>query len=149
MKTVAQNKKAYHNYFLDDKLEVGLELQGWEVKSIRAANVNMADSFIYFKDDEAYLKNLHISPYEFARASEQEPRRDRRILLHRHQIAKYHKAVTQKGVTCIATKIYLTKRGLVKAEIALATGKQLHDKKQVLKERDLAREAERTLRARD
>jgi len=148
MKTVAQNKKAYHNYFLDDKLEVGLELHGWEVKSIRAANVNMADSFIYFRDDEAFIKNLHISPYEYTRASEQEPRRDRKLLLHRSQIAKYHKAVTQKGTTCIATKIYLNNRGLVKAEIALATGKQLHDKKQVLKERDLAREAERELRKR-
>ena len=149
MKAVAQNKKAHHNYFLDDKLEVGLELQGWEVKSIRAANVNMADSFIYFRDGEAYLKNLHIAPYEHTRSEEQNPRRDRRLLLHAHQIGKYHKAVTTKGVTCIATKIYLNNRGLVKAEIALATGKQLHDKRQTLKERDLAREAERAIRARD
>lgn len=149
MSVIASNKKAFYNYFLDDRTEAGLELQGWEVKSARAGNVSLAESFVYFtkpKDGggvEAWLKNAQFSPYEYARATDQQLRRDRKLLLKRSQIDKLHKAVATKGVTCIVTKIYFTKRGLAKADVAIARGKQLHDKKQVLKERAIKREAER------
>jgi len=159
MSIIAQNKKAYHNYFIEDKVEAGVELQGWEVKSARLGNVSLLDSFVFFggastgsiggsggKSVEAYIKNAHFANYENGRVQEQEVRRSRRLLLNRHQIDKLHKAVTTKGVTCVVTKLYFNKRGLVKAEIALARGKQAHDKKQVLKERDLKREVERELR---
>ena len=151
MSLIASNKKAYHNYFIEDKIEAGVELQGWEVKSARAGNISLLDSFVFFcgkesSTTEAILKNAHFSNYENGRVSEQEVRRNRKLLLNRHQIEKFHKAVSTKGMTCVVTKLYFNKRGLVKAEIALARGKQKHDKKQVLKEKDIQREIEREVR---
>ena len=152
MKIIAQNKKAFHNYFILDNVEAGLELLGWEVKSARAGNVSLLESFVYFSADnngniQGHLKNSHFSTYEYGVVKNQEVRRDRRLLLTRHQIDKFHKAVATKGVTCVVTKLYFTKRGLLKADVALAKGKHTFDKKQVLKERDLQREAERQLRS--
>jgi len=146
VKTIASNKKAFFNYFIEDTIEAGLELQGWEVKSARAGNVNLAESFVMFREGEAWLKNSHFSNYEYGRTEEQNVRRDKKLLMNRSQIDKFHKAVTTKGITCVVTKLYFNKRGLLKAEVALARGKQLHDKKQVIKERDLKREAERELK---
>ena len=146
MNIVASNKKAFHNYFIEDRIEAGLELHGWEVKSARAGNVSLAESFVYFSGGEAWLKNAQFSPYEYAKTVEQQPRRDRKLLLKRNQIDKFHKAVATKGVTCIVTKIYFTKKGLAKADVAIARGKQLHDKKQVLKERDIKREVDRAIK---
>ena len=162
MKIIATNKKAYHNYFIQDTLEAGLELFGWEVKSARAGKVSLLEAFVYFQRNEkqgknekpnaisnkvqAYLKNAHFANYEYGIVKEQDVRRDRRLLINRHQIDKFHKAVTTAGMTCVVTKLYFNKSGLLKAEIALAKGKHTFDKKQVLRERDLKREAERQLK---
>ena len=162
MKIVASNKKAYHNYFILDTVEAGLELFGWEVKSARANKVSLLESFVYISQrdagpntlrsssakTQAYLKNSHFANYEHGVVKEQDVRRSRKLLLNRHQIDKFHKAVATKGVTCIVTKVYFNKRGLLKAEVALAKGKQTFDKKQVLKERDLKRDAERDIKNR-
>jgi len=146
MKIVANNKKAFHDYFIEDKFEAGLELFGWEVKSARASEINLVDSFVWFANGEAFLKNAHFAPYKDGVVAEQNPRRDRKLLLKRAQIEKLHTKVKAKGNTCVVTKIYLSPRGLVKAEVALATGKHTYDKKQSLKEKDLKREAENEIK---
>lgn len=165
MKIVTENRKARFNYHLEDKMEAGVELFGWEVKSARLGAVNLAESFVRFQPKpqkvqtepskikegsvqprgavEAWIKNSHFSKYKNSPDRDQDPTRDRRLLLKRSQIEKLHKAVTTKGVTCIVTKLYFTNRGLLKAEIAIARGKQLHDKKQALKERDIERAMQR------
>lgn len=146
MKIVANNKKAFHDYFIEDKFEAGMELFGWEVKSARAAEVNLLDSFVWFKDGECFLKNAHFAMYKQGVITEQDPGRDRKLLLRREQIEKLHTKVKTKGYTCVVTKIYLSPRGLVKAEVALAKGKHTYDKKQALKEKDLKREAENEIK---
>jgi len=146
MKIIANNKKAFHEYFIEDKFEAGMELFGWEVKSARAAEVNLLDSFVWFKDGECFLKNAHFSPYKQGVVAEQNPTRDRKLLLRRTQIDKLNASVKAKGYTCVVTKMYLNSRGLVKAEVALAKGKHTYDKKQVLKEKDLKREAENEIK---
>ena len=146
MKIIANNKKAFHDYFIEDKFEAGLELFGWEVKSARASEINLLDSFVWFQNEEAFLKNAHFSPYKDASLAEQNPRRDRKLLLKRAQIEKLGSKVKAKGYTCVVTKIYLSPRGLVKAEVALARGKHAYDKKQTLKEKDLKREAENEIK---
>ena len=151
MKLVANNKKAYHDFFIEDKFESGVELLGWEVKSGRLGNVNLQDSFVFFTKSsapECFLKNAHFSPYENGDVGAQDVRRDRKLLLSRAQINKLATAVKTKGFTCVVTKIYFNKQGRIKAEVALAKGKHTFDKKNVLKERDLAREAERAISAR-
>jgi len=150
---ISSNKKAYHNYFIEDKMEVGMELFGWEVKSARVGTVNLGESFVYFEQTksgrvEAFLNNAHFSKYKYTREEEQEERRSRRLLIKRNEIEKFHRAVTTKGVTCIATKLYFNSRGMIKCEIGLARGKQNYDKKQTLKERDINREAERAIKER-
>jgi SsrA-binding protein len=147
MKIVANNKKAFHDYFIEDKFEAGLELFGWEVKTARASQINLQDSFVWFTPNgEAFLKNAHFSPYKDGVVTEQNPKRDRKLLLKRAQIEKLHTRVKAKGYTCVVTKIYLNPRGLVKAEVALARGKHTYDKKQTLKERDIKREVENEIK---
>jgi len=146
MKIIAQNKKAFHEYFIEDKFEAGMELFGWEVKSARAAEVNLLDSFVWFSGGEAFLKNAHFSLYKDGVVTEQNPTRDRKLLLKKTQIEKLHSKVKAKGYTCVVTKIYLSPRGLVKAEVALARGKHTYDKKQALKEKDLKRESENEIK---
>ena len=143
-KVVTENRKARFDYFIEDKFEAGLELLGWEVKSARAASVNLADSFVFVKDGSAWLKNAHFSPFAFGDVKTQETRRDRRLLLNKSEINKIHKGVKSGGYTCVATKIYLTKRGLVKVEIALAKGKKNYDKRATEKERAIIKEIRST-----
>ena len=145
MKVITDNRKAFHNFFIEDKFEAGLELLGWEVKSARAATVNLGESFVYFKDGEAVLKNSHFSPYSFGEVTKQELKRDRKLLLSKSEINKLHNAVKTKGLTCVATKMYFNKQGRIKIEIALARGKHNYDKRATLKERDIARETSRSL----
>jgi len=158
MKTVTDNRKARFDYYIEDKFEAGIELFGWEVKSARAGNVNLQDSFVYFGNKtadgrrqtaECFLKNSHFSPYEYGDVKMQETRRNRRLLLNRSQINKLSTAVKTKGYTCVATKIYFNNQGRAKVEIALAKGKHNYDKKKVLKEKDIARETARRLRSTD
>ncbi|MCQ2381700.1 MAG: SsrA-binding protein SmpB [Clostridia bacterium] len=147
MKVIAENRQARFNYFLHDTFEAGLSLQGWEVKSARAGHVTITESFIHLEldDGKIWLKNAYFAPYQNGVVAEQNTRRNRQLLLHRAEIAKIAKACMIKGNTCVPLKIYWTNAGLLKISLAVATGKNVVDKKQTIKERDLAREAARTL----
>jgi SsrA-binding protein len=150
MKIISDNRKAYHNFFIEDKFEAGIELFGWEVKSARAGNVNLHESFVFFERKKdtttAFLKNAHFPQYEFADIKTQEERRDRRLLLNKSEIEKLSYAVLAKGLSCVPTKIYFNERGRVKVEIAMAKGKHKFDKKNALRDRDISRAAEREAR---
>ena len=150
MKVIAENRQARFNYFLHDTFEAGLTLQGWEVKSARAGHVTITESFIQLElaSGKIWLKNAYFAPYQNGVVAEQDTRRNRQLLLHQAEIAKIAKAITIKGNTCVPIKVYWTERGLLKISIAIATGKNTIDKKQTLKERDLQREAARTLAGR-
>ncbi|MCL2228216.1 MAG: SsrA-binding protein SmpB [Firmicutes bacterium] len=150
MNIIDDNRKARFDYAIDDKFEAGLSLLGWEVKSARAGNVNLKDSFVYFQvasngGISAILKNAHFSPFQFGDVSTQETRRDRQLLLNIHEIKKIHNAVKTKGVTCVPLRLYFNKSGRVKLEIAIGKGKHTYDKKQTQKERDIARETRRAI----
>ena len=144
--TIALNKRARHDFFLEEKFEAGLALLGWEVKSLRAGKCQLTDSYVHLKNGEAFLLNTHITP--LATASTHfvtEPTRGRKLLLHEKELAKIFQAVNQKGYTCVATALYW-KGHLVKCEIALAKGKQKHDKREAEKDRDWDRQKQRLAR---
>ena len=145
MKIVAQNKKAYHDFFILDTFEAGIELQGTEIKSVRKGSVNLKDSFIRIKNDEAYIENMHIAPYEQGNRFNHEPLRTRKLLLHKKEIKKLQKEVKESGLKIVPTKLYFNTAKL-KVEIALARGKKLYDKRQDLKEKDSKRDIERALK---
>lgn len=145
MKIVSQNKKAYHDYFILDTYEAGIELKGTEIKSVRKGSVNLKDSFIRIKNDEAYIENMHIAPYEQGNRFNHEPLRTRKLLLHRKEIKKLQKEVKENGLTIVPTKLYFNTSKL-KVEIALARGKKLYDKRQDLKAKDAKRDVERALK---
>ena len=143
---IAQNKKARHDYHLNEKFEAGIALQGWEVKSLRAGKIQIVDTHVFVRDGEAWLLNAHITPLDTASTHViAEPSRNRKLLLHRKELAKLHAATGQEGRTCICTALYW-KRHLVKAEICIATGKKQHDKRQTEKERDWNKQKQRILR---
>lgn len=142
MKILAQNKKAFHDYDLVEFFETGIELKGTEVKSCKVGKVNLRDSYVRIKDNEAFILNMNISPYEQGNIMNHEPTRTRKLLLHRREINKLLGKTQEKGLTIVPLKIYLVKN-LVKIEIALAKGKQSHDKRNSIKEKDLKREISR------
>lgn len=144
-KLIANNKKAYHDYFIEDTYEAGIELKGSEVKSIRMGNVNLKDSYAQLKGNEVYLFNAHVSPYEKGSHYNPEARRPRRLLLHRYEINKLRGKVQEKGYTLVVTKIYL-KDALVKVELGLAKGKEGRDKRRDIQEKDLKREIQRAIK---
>src|SRR5690554_1447652 len=142
---IAQNEKARHDYFIEDRFEAGLQLAGWEVKSLREGKVQLVDSYVLFKDGEAFLLGSLISPLPTVSTHYvTDPTRTRKLLLKRREIEKLSSSVAQKGYTCVCTKLYW-KGHLVKAEIALAKGKADYDKRAVEKERDWNREKQRIL----
>ena len=143
-KTVATNKKAYHDYFIEETYEAGIELVGSEVKSIRKGAVNLKDSYAAVKDGELYLYNAHISPYEKGSFFNPDPRRRRRLLIHKKEITRLKSKTEQKGYTLVVTRLYF-KDSLVKAEVALAKGKELYDKRKTLKEKQIKRDVARAL----
>lgn len=145
MKIVSQNKKAYHDYFILDTYEAGIELKGTEIKSVRKGSTNLKDAFIRIKNDEAYIENMHIAPYEQGNRFNHEPLRTRKLLLHKKQIKKLQKEVKENGLTIVPTKLYFNTSKL-KIEIALARGKKLYDKRQDLKAKDAKRDVERALK---
>lgn len=145
MKVVTQNKKAFHDYFILDTYEAGIELKGTEIKSVRLGHVNLKDAFIRFKNDEAFIENMHIAPYEQGNIFNHEPLRNRKLLLHKKQIKKLQREVKENGLTVVPTKIYFNTSKL-KVEIALARGKKLYDKRQDLKAKDAKRDMERALK---
>lgn len=145
MKLMTQNKKAFHDYFILDTYEAGIELKGTEIKSVRKGSVNLKDAFIRIKNDEAFIENMHIAPYEQGNIFNHEPLRTRKLLLHKKQIRKLQKEVKENGLTIVPTKLYFNTSKL-KVEIALARGKKLYDKRQDLKAKDAKRDVERALK---
>jgi SsrA-binding protein len=147
VKTVATNRKAFHEYFIEDRAEAGLVLTGTEVKSLRDGRAQLKDSYVQFRAGEAYLVGVHISPYSAGSWTNHLPERERKLLLHRREIDKWAGAVSTRGVACVPLSLYF--RGPhAKAEIALVRGKKLHDKRDAIRERDLKREADRAVRER-
>ncbi len=148
IKSIAQNKKAFHDYFIDDRFEAGIELFGTEVKSIRQGNVNLKDSFCAVKNDELFVYGMHISPYEKGNIFNREPRRPRRLLMHKREIRRLNARIMQDGMTLVPLSLYF-KDSRVKIEIGLARGKKLHDKRDAAAERSAKREIDRTLKERN
>jgi SsrA-binding protein len=145
IKVIAENRKAYHDYFIEEKYEAGLVLTGTEIKSIRNGRVNLKDSYARVEKGEIWLYQMHISPYEQGNRFNHEPLRRRKLLLRQREIVKLSSQIQLQGLTVIPLKIYL-KRGLAKLEIALCRGKKNYDKRQSLAERDAKRDMERQLR---
>lgn len=143
---VAQNKKAWHDYFIEETYEAGIALIGTEVKSIRAGNVNLKDSFARVTNGEVFVHNMHISPYEKGNIFNKDPLRTRKLLLHKSEIRKLIGYIQQKGYSLVPTKIYIV-RGLIKMEIAVAKGKKLYDKRDDMAKKDAAREMEKQFKA--
>jgi len=147
VKVIATNRKARHEYHFDDTYEAGLVLKGSEIKSIRAGRISLQQGFVVFQDGEAWLIDVHIAPYDPASRGGHEPRRRRKLLLHRREIDRLQGQAQQKGYTVIPTKLYL-KDGRAKIEIALARGKKQYDKRQTIAERDSKRQVERAIKER-
>ncbi len=142
---VAVNRRAYHDYFIDEKYEAGVMLTGPEVKSVRNGRANLRDGFVRIDSGEAWLENVHISPYVQANVMNQEPLRSRKLLLHRKEIASLIGKVKQKGYTLIPLRLYFT-RNHAKVEVGLARGKRQYDKREAIAARDAKREIERAMR---
>ena len=147
-KIIAQNKKAWHEYFVDEKYEAGIALFGTEVKSIRNGAVNLKDSYCDIKDGEIFVKGMHISPYEQGNIFNKDPLRDKKLLMHKREIMKLHGLVSQKGFTLIPLSLYFS-GSHVKVEIGLCRGKKLYDKRDDAAKRDADRVIERSLRDRN
>ena len=145
-KTITVNRQASYEYFIEDKFEAGIVLEGAEVKSLRNGNCNLKDSFCYLSGGDIYIKNMHIAVYDKAGAfNSHDSKRDRKLLLHKSEIARIAGKVNAKGFTVVPLSLYFSD-GLVKAEIALCRGKQTYDKKRTIKERDIKRDTERQLK---
>ena len=145
-KIVGRNKKAFHDYFIEETMEAGMVLTGPEVKSLRAGKANLRDGYAQLKNGELYLYNVHISPYNFATNMQQDPLRPRKLLLHRREIRKLIGKLHEKGIALVPLKIYFIGNGKAKVELALARGKKLYDKRAALKEKESSREIERSMR---
>ena len=144
--TIALNKKARHEYFIEERIEAGIELEGWEVKSLRAGKIQLQDGYVLLRNSEAFLFGAHITPLPTASTHiSPDPQRTRRLLLHRREIARLTGAVERKGYAVVATAMYW-KNGRAKVEIGLAKGKKQHDKRATEKERDWKREQGRILK---
>ena len=146
VKQVASNRKALHEYFIEDTYEAGLVLTGTEIKSVRAARVNLRDGFVQIKKGEAWLLNVHIAPYEFGNRENHEPRRERKLLLRGQEIRKLQSKVAERGWTIVPLSMYL-KNGRAKVEIALVRGKRLYDKRDAVAERDADRDMQREVKS--
>jgi SsrA-binding protein len=146
-KVVAQNRKAYHDFFIEDTYEAGIVLTGTEIKSIRQGRANLKDSYARVENGELFLHNMHISPYEQGNRFNHDPRRTRKLLMHKSEILRLHGLSRERGYSLIPLRLYL-KNGLCKVEVALAKGKKLYDKRAEIAKRDAAREIERAFRER-
>ncbi|HEX7092402.1 MAG TPA: SsrA-binding protein SmpB [Nitrospiraceae bacterium] len=147
-KAVATNRKAYHDYFIEEKFEAGIMLQGTEVKSLRDGRVNLQDSYASVKGNEVFLHHCHISPYSHGNIMNHEPLRTRKLLLHRKEINRLLGKTQQQGLTLIPLRIYFSKRGHAKVELGLAKGKKQHDRRESIKTREASREVERAMKER-
>ena len=148
VKVVAKNSKAYHDYFIEDKYEAGIELAGAEVKSIRLGNLSLKEAWCQIKDGELFIRQMHIAPYEQGNIFNKDPLRIRKLLLHRYEINKIEAKLKEKGLTLVPLKVYF-KDSLVKVEIGMARGKKLYDKRQDIAKKDQRREAEREFKVKN
>ena len=148
IKLIANNKKAYHDYFIEDKYEAGIVLFGTEIKSLRMGKCSVKESYIRIENGEAYICGMHISPYEKGNIFNKDPLRTRKLLLHKQEIRKLTGKLTEQGYTIVPLQVYL-KGSLVKVEIGLAKGKKLYDKRQDIAKKDMKREAERDFKVRN
>ncbi len=148
IKQAAANRKAYHDYFIEEKYEAGIELSGTEVKSIRMGTLNLKDSFCTVKNGEIFVHGMHISPYEKGNIFNRDPVRPRRLLMHKREIAKLYSRIKQDGYAVIPLSVYF-KNSLVKVEIGLAKGKKLYDKRASSAERDANRTIDKTIKERN
>lgn len=144
-KNLSENRKAYHEYFIEETYEAGLELVGTEVKSVKLGKANLKDSYAEVKNGELFIENMHISPYEQGNIFNRDPLRTRRVLMHKAEIRKLEALVSQKGYTLIPVALYQT-RGLIKVRIALAKGKKLYDKREDMAKKVAKREVERSFK---
>ncbi|HEX7592887.1 MAG TPA: SsrA-binding protein SmpB [Anaerolineae bacterium] len=147
VKVLATNRKAYHDYHIEETQEAGVVLTGTEIKSVRAGSVNLRDSYAQVRNGELWLSNVHIAPYEPASKQNVDPYRDRKLLMHRKEILRLFGRVQEKGLTLIPLRMYLNKNR-AKVEIALARGKKQYDKREAIAKRDSAREIERAVKER-
>lgn len=145
MKDIAVNKKAYHDYFIEDTYEAGMSLMGSEIKSIRNGKVSLKEAYVSFVNGEAFIKDMHIAQYRDASYNNHDETRERRLLLHKREITKLSSKVKVQGYTCVPLRLYF-KDGRVKLEIALAKGKSLYDKRETDKKRDMERQAKQAIR---
>lgn len=148
IKLIANNKKAYHDYFIEDKYEAGIALHGTEVKSLRSGKCSIKEAFIRVENGEVFIYGMHISPYEKGNIFNKDPLRVRKLLLHKYQINKINGQLTQKGYTVVPLRVYF-KGQLVKIEIGLAKGKKLYDKRQDIAKKDMRRETEREFKVKN
>lgn len=147
-KLIAQNKKAYHDYFIEETYEAGIVLAGTEVKSLRMGKCSIKESFVRVINNEVMILNMHITPYEKGNIFNKDPLRTRKLLLHRHEINKMRGAVEVQGYTLMPLKVYL-KGGLMKMEVGIAKGKKLYDKRQDIAKKDQRRESEREFKVKN
>lgn len=145
---IANNKKAYHDYFIEEKYEAGIELHGTEVKSLRMGKCSIKEAFVRIEKGEVYIYGMHISPYEKGNIFNKDPLRVRKLLLHRYEINKIEGKLKEKGLTLVPLKVYF-KDSLVKVEVGLARGKKLYDKRQDIAKKDQRREAERNFKVKN
>ena len=146
VKIVASNRKARHEYFIEDTIEAGIVLKGTEVKSIRAGRINVKESYVMVENGEAFVYNMHISPYEQGNIYNVDPIRKRKLLLNKREIRKLEAQVMQKGYTLIPLTVYINEDGLVKIELALGKGKKLYDKREDIAKKDAMRKIERQVK---
>lgn len=147
-KIIANNKKAYYDYFIEDKYEAGIELAGTEVKSLRMGKCSIKEAFVRIQRGEVFVYGMHVSPYEKGNIFNRDPLRPRRLLLHRHEIRKLEGQIAQKGYTLVPLSVYL-KGSLMKMEIGLAKGKKQYDKRQDIAKKDQRREAEKQFKVKN
>ncbi len=148
VKLISNNKKAYHDYFIDDKYEAGIALFGTEVKSLRMGKCSIKEAYVHIVDGEAYIYGMNISPYEKGNIFNKDPLRERKLLLHKQEIGKLAGKQAEKGFTLVPLQVYF-KAGKVKVEIGVARGKKLYDKRQDIAKKDLRRETEREFKIRN
>lgn len=147
-RVIARNRKAYHDYFIEETFEAGIELTGTEVRSLRENSCQLKDCFVLIRRREAWLHNVHIAPYSHGNRANVDPDRKRRLLLHKRQIDYLARKSNERGYSIVPTMLYFNERGLVKVEVALARGKKLYDKRESIAKKDAKRDIERALKDR-
>lgn len=143
-KLVCQNKRAYHDYFIEDEIEAGIVLTGTEIKSVRLGKVNLQDSYCYFKHNELYIIGMHISPYDKGNIFNHDPDASRKLLLHKKEIIKYSQKIQKEGYTLIPLRVVI-RNSIAKVDIALAKGKKLYDKREEMKKEEIKKETRKSM----